>query len=169
MRIIHQILTFIDSINIWVAKIISPLILAAVIIIVYEVFMRVIYNSPTMWVHELSQMLFGAFFMLAGGYVLYVDKHVRVDILISRLSIRTNAIISIATSVLFFSYVGSLLYYGFDRAWHAFLRGEYSDTPWGPIVWPVLFMIPLGALLILLQGFAKLIRNFVAAVTGREA
>jgi len=169
MRIVNRLLRSIDSINSWTAKLISPLILVIVLIIGWEVFSRAAFNSPTIWVHELSQMIFGTFFMLAGGYILLLNRHVSVDILTRRLPVRVRGIISVLTSVLFFAYCGVLLYKGFDIAWPAFLRGEYTSSVWAPPRWPMMMMIPLGAFLILLQGVAKLIRDLISVVTGRTA
>ena len=169
MQAVKRVLGIIDAINIWTAKIISPMIAIVPLIILYEIFVRGVLNKPTVWVLELSQMIFGTYIILAGGYILYLDKHVSVDIFTSRLSARKRAILSVITSVFFFSYCGSLLYLGFDMAWPAFLGGYYSDTAWAPPIWPVLFMIPLGALLILLQGTAKLVRDLITAITGVSA
>jgi TRAP-type mannitol/chloroaromatic compound transport system permease small subunit len=53
-------------------------------------------------------------------------------------------------------------------AWLSVSSGEYSQSTWGPPVWPVRLTIPLGALLILLQGVTKYIRVIITVVTGKE-
>jgi TRAP-type mannitol/chloroaromatic compound transport system permease small subunit len=47
-------------------------------------------------------------------------------------------------------------------------NGEVSFTEWGIQYWPVKLMMPIGAALLLLQGFSKLVKDIVL-VTRREA
>ena len=72
------------------------------------------------------------------------------------------------TAGLFFLFVGILLWKGIPGAIRAVVLGEHSQSIWGAPEWPVKVAIPLGAFLILLQGIAKLIRDFHLAVTGRN-
>jgi len=52
---------------------------------------------------------------------------------------------------------------------HAFQIGETSDaSPWRPIVWPFKGVIPLTALLLLVQGVAELLKSIYSIRTGRE-
>jgi TRAP-type mannitol/chloroaromatic compound transport system permease small subunit len=44
---------------------------------------------------------------------------------------------------------------------------EVSQSDWAPPLWPFKLAIPLGALLLLLQGFANLISDVYTAVTGK--
>ena len=57
----------IDRMNEMIGKAISFLILILVGVIVYEIFVRYILNSPTIWAHEISQMVYGAYVILLGG------------------------------------------------------------------------------------------------------
>ena len=53
-------------------------------------------------------------------------------------------------------------------AWESLAGLEHSHSAWDPPIYPVKLMIPLGAMLLLIQGMAKLIRDITAAVTGKE-
>ena len=90
MRILNRLLRYIDSTNIWVARLYSPIVIVITFIIGWEVFVRKVFNMPTIWAHELSYMLFGGFFMLAGGYILLNESHVRVEIITDRFPPRTK-------------------------------------------------------------------------------
>ena len=137
-----------------------------VAIVTFEVIARRLFNSPTIWVHELSQMVFGTYIMLAGGYILLLNRHVSVDVFTSRLSARVSSIVSVSTSFLFFAYCGVILYHGWDIAWPSFLAREYTGSVWAPPKWPLSMMIPTGAFLILLQGTAKLVRDILTIISG---
>ena len=104
---------------------------------------------------------------LGGGYALLRGSHVRVDILYSRFSDRRKAIIDLATSLLFFAFIGVLLWQSGEAAlWSLKLR-ESSPTQFAPPLYPVKMAIVLGFLIILLQGLAKFTRDMYTAITGK--
>lgn len=135
----------------------------------YEVVGRYVFNSPTNWVHESMFLMFGMQYMLAGAYAYRDESHVRVDIVYSRLSDRGRAICDVITSVFFFLFVGTMLVTGWRFANDAIAVGERSFTEWGIQYWPVKLAIPLGAALLLLQGFSRLARDIATLVAGRAA
>ncbi len=164
----EKFLQAIDRINEQTGKVVSYLILFLVGVILYEILVRYLFNSPTIWAHETSQMIYGAYVILLGGYVLQRGGHVNVDILYHRFKPRTRAIIDLFTWLLFFYFCGLLLWKGGEMAWDSFKILETEPTAFGPPVYPIKMMIPLGALLILLQGLAKFIRDFNLAISGKE-
>jgi len=163
-----RFLQAIDRINEQTGKVVSYLILFLVGVILYEILVRYLFNSPTIWAHETSQMIYGAYVILLGGYVLQRGGHVNVDILYHRFKPRTRAIIDLFTWLLFFYFCGLLLWKGGEMAWDSFKVLETEPTAFAPPVYPIKMMIPLGALLILLQGLAKFIRDFNLAISGKE-
>ncbi len=138
-------------------------------VIFYEIIVRYLFNSPTIWVHEIAQMIYGAYVILLGAYLQQRDGHVNVEILYDRFTPRTRAIIDLFTWLLFFYFCGVLLWKGGEMAWDSFLYRETDPTTFAPPVYPIKMMIPLGAFLILLQGLAKFIRDLTLAITGKEA
>ncbi|WP_046864453.1 TRAP transporter small permease subunit [Microvirga massiliensis] len=132
----------------------------------YEVVARYVFNSPTNWVHESMFLMFGMQYMIAGAYAYRDETHVRVDILYSQLSPRGRAICDVITSVFFFIFVGTMMVTGWTFAHDAIAVRESSFTEWGVQYWPVKLAIPIGAALLLLQGFARLTRD-IAIVTRR--
>jgi TRAP-type mannitol/chloroaromatic compound transport system permease small subunit len=134
----------------------------------YEVVARYVFNSPTNWVHESMFLMFGMQYMLAGAYAYREDAHVRVDIVYSRLPPRGRAVCDIITSVFFFLFTLTMMVTGWRFASDAISVGERSFTEWGIQYWPVKLMIPIGAALLVLQGFSRLVRDiaFVARKVG---
>jgi TRAP-type mannitol/chloroaromatic compound transport system permease small subunit len=51
-------------------------------------------------------------------------------------------------------------------AYDSFQFGETASTPFAPLLWPIKMTIPLGALLILLQGLAKFLRDLKLVISG---
>lgn len=164
-----HILAGIDWISEWSGRLISVLIVVIMVILLYEVAMRFLFNAPTIWAHELSLHLFGFFSILAGAYVHLHHQHVKVDIIYARFSRRTQATIDCCTYLLFFLFVGVMLRYGWMIGMRSFeLRQIVSPSPWGSPLWPVRMAVPVAAFLLLLQGLAHFIRVLKFAVTGKE-
>jgi TRAP-type mannitol/chloroaromatic compound transport system permease small subunit len=162
-----RFLKTIDRISEQSGKAVSFLIVLLVFVILYEIFARYLFNSPAIWAHEIAQMIYGAYVILLGAYVLQRKGHVNVDILYNRFRPRTRAIIDLFTWLLFFYFCGLLLLKGGEMAWDSLKVLETEPTSFAPPVYPIKMMIPLGALLILLQGLAKFIRDLTLAITGR--
>lgn len=158
----------VSRINEYLGKAISFLILVLVAVILYEIFVRYFLNSPTIWAHEVSQMTYGVYAILLGGFLQQRNGHVNVEILIQHFSPRVKAIIDCFTWILFFIFVGVLFWKGWEMAWDSFLLRERESTVFAPPIWPIKMMIPLGALLLLLQGVVKYIGDLKFAITGKE-
>jgi TRAP-type mannitol/chloroaromatic compound transport system permease small subunit len=166
MNRLTAILNAVDTINDWVGKALSLGVLFMFGLVLIEVIRRYFLNSPTVWGNELTQLVFGVYTVLAGGYVLKWGGHVNVDIFYGRFSTRGRAIVDIITFFLFFIFCGMLLIYGGSLAWESLSRLEHSQSAWNPPLYPVKLMIPTGAFLLMIQGIAKLVRDIVTVVTG---
>lgn len=134
----------------------------------FEVVGRYVFNSPTNWVHESTFLMFGMQYMIAGAYAYRGESHVRVDLVYSHLSPRGKAICDFIGSIFFFIFIGVMLWTGWTFASQAMAAGEVSFTEWGIQYWPVKLMIPVGALLMLLVGIARLLKDIhTIAATAR--
>lgn len=164
----ERVLGVVDYVNDRLGRILSLGILLIFGLLVLEVALRYLFNSPTVWANELTQMMFGAYVVLSGGHLLWCGGHVNVDIIYSRLSPKAKAWMDVLTSSVFFAFSVMLLYYGGSLALESLARWEHSQSPWNPPIYPVKLTIPLGALLVLLQGTAKLVRDILVLAGKRE-
>ncbi len=168
MSVLKRLVNGIDALSKGTGRVVSYLIPIMMLILLYEVVLRYVFNEPTRWVHELTLYMFGSYFMLLGGYALYSRSHIVMDLLYSRWSPRTQAIVDVFTYLLFFFFIGSLFWLSGDWAIAAVLRLEHSRSAWGPPVWPFKLILPLSAFLLLLAGVAKFIRDLNMAISGKE-
>jgi TRAP-type mannitol/chloroaromatic compound transport system permease small subunit len=168
MRKLTAILGFIDALNDWVGRVISFGVLLMFLLVLSEVIRRYFFNAPTVWGTELTQLTFGVYVILSGGHIMRWGGHVNVDILYSRFSSKGKNIIDIITFLLFFLFCGMMVLFGGSLAWESLSIWEHSNSAWGPPIYPVKMMIPIGAFLLLLQGFAKLIRDILTLVYGSQ-
>ena len=131
----------------------------AVIVYYYEVIARYVFNSPTNWAHESMFLMFGAQYLIAGGFCLRENAHVRVDVFYMHFSKRTKAMVDLATSIFFFIFIGALMTSGWTFFMDSYQVREVSFTEWGIQYYPVKFCIALGACLLLLQGIARVLND----------
>src|SRR5690606_42064602 len=82
---------------------------------------------------------------------------------------RARAFCDVLTSGAFFIFAGTVLYFGASMAWDSLSRLEHSQSAWNPPLYPVKLTIPLGALLLLLQGLAKFLNDLTVLVRGERA
>lgn len=157
----------IDSLNRRVGVGVSVLILIMTVISAFNAVSRKLLNLSSNAFLEIQWYLFAAVFLLAAGYTLLCNEHVRVDILNARLSPRTRLWIELFGTTFF------LLPFAWLVLWHAwpyfvasFIGGEWSLNAGGLIIWPVKLLIPLGFALLLLQAFSQIVK-LVAALRGR--
>lgn len=159
MKALLALSRVIDAINRRVGRAVTWLILLAVIVSATNATIRKLFNvSSNAWL-ELQWYLFGAVFLLAAGYTLLKNEHVRVDVLASRFSRRTQIKIEIF-GVLFF-----LLPMAFIIMWlswpvftDAFIHNEQSSNAGGLVRWPAKLMIPVGFALLVAAGVSHLIK-----------
>jgi TRAP-type mannitol/chloroaromatic compound transport system permease small subunit len=134
----------------------------------YEVFVRYALNDPTSWAFDLSYLMYGAVFYMAGAYTLSRAGHVRADMFYRKWSERTQAMVELVLYVLFF-FPGILALvvaggaYGLESMR---IREVSVNSPAGVPIWPLKMMIPFGGALIALQGFAEVLRCVVCLRTG---
>jgi TRAP-type mannitol/chloroaromatic compound transport system permease small subunit len=159
----------IDTIAEWCGRTVAWLIIPMTIAVTWEVVARHFFRAPTIWAFDVTYMLYGTHFMIGTAYTLKRAGHVRTDMLYHNWSIqRQNAIDAIGYLFFFFPAMVLLFYFGWQEFHHAWSIGETSDaSPWRPIVYPFKGVIPLTALLLLLQGVAELLKSIYAIRTGR--
>lgn len=162
-----RFLDIIDQISNWSGKIFSFLLLATMLIIGFEIIMR-LFDRPQIWAYDISLFTAGVVYVVGGAYTLLKERHVKMDVLYVRLSPRIQSFLDLLTFPGFLVFCGILLWIGGVRGWESFLERERLFTGFYPPVWPVILTIPLGGLLILLQGLAKAMRDFYMVVKGER-
>jgi len=142
--------------------------LALVVVTVVDVVMRYIFKSPIIWGKDLETYLYGALMLMCAAYTHRRSRHVRISLIVERFfSPRSQEIINIVVYMVFFlPFTLVMLIYGwkfFSRSWAV---REISFTPWGAPLYPVKFLIPLSAFMLLLQGCAEIARHFIRLFKG---
>ena len=162
---------FVDKVNQKWGEWWSQLIVLTMVITVYEVFMRYVFRSPTMWAHETATMIYATFIIIACGYTLRHGAnpaHIRMDVFYNRFSPRKKAIVDLIAFTFFLLFVGVILWYGIGFAMRSVKLMENSSSTWGPPIWPIKVAVPIGIFGLFIQGIFRFIRNLNTAFTGKE-
>lgn len=116
---------------------------------------------------EIQWYLFAAMFLLAAGYTMLRQEHVRIDVLLGRFARRTQVKVEIFGIVVFlFPFVAVMIGLVLPLVMRAFATGEISSNEGGLIRWPVYALVPIGFLLLGLQGVSELVKR-IAFLLGR--
>ncbi len=156
----------VDAMNGAIGKLVMWFILAATLISAGNAISRYAFSISSNAFLEIQWYLFGAVFLLGGGYAFLRNAHVRIDVVSSRLSARTRNWIDVIGIVVFLlplSYMMAKMGWPvFERAWQG---GEMSSNAGGLIRWPAYLLIPVGFILLGLQGLSELVKrlNFLFA------
>jgi TRAP-type mannitol/chloroaromatic compound transport system permease small subunit len=153
----------IDAFNRKEGEIASLLIIPLTVVVIYEVIMRYIFDAPTIWGFELTTFLYGVHYMLGLSYTQVYGGHVKVDVVISRFSSRTQAGINIFTSLVFFMPVmTALTIWSFKYGITSTMGLEHDSTSWAPPIYPLKLIMAISFFFLLLQGIGDLIKNIRA-------
>lgn len=126
----------------------------------YEVVVRYVFNNPTSWAFDLSYLMYGALFFMAGAYTLSRGGHVRADMYYRRWPDRTQAAVELVLyGLFFFPGILALMIAGWRYGIEAMRIREVSvNSPAGIPIWPLKMMISVGGALMALQGVAEVLR-----------
>ena len=157
----------IDALNERVGHLVYWLILAAVLVSAGNALVRyALDTSSNAWL-ELQWYLFSAVFLLAAPYTLLHNEHVRIDVIIGRFSPRTRAWVDLLGGLFFLLPMAIVITV---LSWPVFVeswaRNEVSSDAGGLLRWPVKLLIPIGFLLLVLQGISEIVKR-LAFVLGR--
>lgn len=150
----------IDGLSSFVGKYVIWLIFGSAIVSALNAVVRKAFNTSSNAFLEIQWYLFAASFLLAAGYTLLNGEHVKIDVVVHKLSKRTQIAIDIFGFICFLiPLCVAVLYLGTPYVLRAFTTGEMSNNAGGLIRWPVFAMLPLGFGLLLLQGISELIKR----------
>jgi TRAP-type mannitol/chloroaromatic compound transport system permease small subunit len=156
-----------DGLSERIGKLVSWLILGAVLVSTLNALVRYAFNIGSNAFLELQWYLFAAVFLLGAAWTLKRNEHIRIDVVVGRFSPRVHAWIDIFGTLFFLLPLCLIvLYDAIPFAFDSLKTGEMSSNAGGLIIWPAKMLIPLGFLLLAMQGVAELVKR-VAVLQGR--
>ena len=150
----------IDQFSEWIGRWVAWLVLAAVLISAGNAISRKAFNLSSNAYLEIQWYLFAAVFMLASGYTLLRQEHVKIDVISGRFSKRTQIWIDIVGLCVFlFPFIFMIVKLSMPLAIDAYVKHEMSSNAGGLIRWPVFALLPLGMLVLGIQGVSELVKR----------
>ncbi|MEE9399033.1 MAG: TRAP transporter small permease [Dehalococcoidales bacterium] len=126
------------------ADIAGVLILLMAVAIGVDVFLRYVFNAPTIWINESARYTLLIITFLGLAYTRKENAHIRVDFIIKRLPRYVQNWMRVIDSVCFLVFTVVL----FSLTWHVFMgsveRGTLSPSFWQVPIAPWQAFIPLG-------------------------
>jgi TRAP-type mannitol/chloroaromatic compound transport system permease small subunit len=171
-RCLDRFACAIDGISEWSGRAVAWLVLVMVLVMVWDVGMRYLFQSGSIKLQELQWHLFSLLFLLGAAYTLRHDGHVRVDVLLRsrRVGERGRAVVDLLGTLLFLIPFCVLVISGsIPFVENSYRFGESSPDPGGlPHRYLLKAAIPIGFALLLLQGLAIVARSLRVLLGGGE-
>jgi TRAP-type mannitol/chloroaromatic compound transport system permease small subunit len=160
MKSLLALSRLIDTINEYVGRAVYWLILVVVLVSSVNAMMRYTFNmSSNAWL-EAQWYLFAAVFLLCAGHTLLHNEHIRIDVLSSRFSRRTQLWIDVFGTLFFLlPMVLIIMWMSWPLFMNAYTMNELSSNAGGLVRWPARLLIPVGFFLLALQGVSELIKR----------
>lgn len=151
---------FADRLSAWFGKMFGWLIVLMTLGTSYEVLVRYLFNAPTPWSLDVSFIMYGTLFMMAGAYTLSRNGHVRGDFIYRLWSPRTQAWTDLVLYVIFFfPGVTALIITGFKYSSRSWGYGEVSvNSPAGIPIFQFKSVLVAAGILLFIQGIAQMMR-----------
>lgn len=167
MRGLLKVCAAIDGLNVGVNYFARWLVLAAILLSAGNAIIRKLFNYSANSLLEGQWYLFSAVFLLCAGYTLLKGEHVRIDIVVSHLSRRTQVMIDIFGALVFLlPFTAAAIWLSWPQVTSKFMSEEMSSSAGGLPLWPAWALIPVGFALLGLQGVSEIVKR-IAFLTGQ--
>jgi TRAP-type C4-dicarboxylate transport system permease small subunit len=142
------------------AVIAGVLLVTMALVVSYNVLMRYFIGKPPVWVTEITEWILLYATFLAAAWVLKEDGHVKIDVVLIRLSQKNQYVLSVVVCVLGILTCGFFAYHGAKAVYSLYKRDVIMM---GMILMPkyiLVAVIPLGILLSLIQ-FIRVLKGLL--------
>jgi len=151
----------INTLNKKIGVMTSYLALPLIVVVVWEVVMRYVFNAPTSWGFETTTFIYGVHFVLGFSYTHLHDGHVSIDVFEAKLPHKPRTILRLLTNlIIFIPSVGLLTIWSMIYAADSWQNWELASTSWAPPLYPFKTLMAVGFVLLFLQGVSRLIHDF---------
>ena len=163
MRPLLALSNAIDLLNQKFGDICNFLILAACVVSAANAMIRYAFGySSNAWL-ELQWYMFAVFVMFGASYTFKRNEHVRVEIFYLVLSERRQLWLDLIGTLCFLIPACLLLsWLSWPFFYQAYEVGEHSSNAGGLLRWPIKLVVPLGFVMLALQGVSEVIKRIAA-------
>jgi len=169
-KALSSVFSAVDKVSIWAGKAVSWLLLALILALTYDTFMRYAFRAPTVWSFDVSYMLGGTIMLMGMAWVTTRREQVRVDVIYSKFSAKVKlAVDTVLNIVLSLPLFVMILDRAIPRTIFSFTNGEFSEVGfWRPLLWPYRSMLLIALTLWLLATIVWVVRDAYKLKTGED-
>ncbi|MEM7194923.1 MAG: TRAP transporter small permease [Pseudomonadota bacterium] len=158
---INTLIRVVDTVSEFLGKLCSWCLFAIGFFITFEVVMRYVFNSPTVWVDEISRVLQVWVVFLATPYVLKHREMITIDVFLRDPQTLNRRLAESFSIIVLFIFMSVAVYYSFEIWLKSTLAGHTTDTYLAPPKWFTHAPVWVGGAMLLLQGLAQLTRIWI--------
>ena len=152
-------LTPVDRLSLWLGRTLAWVFLIGVALTAWEVMMRYVFNSPTIWVHDLVIALSALAFIFGGAYALQRAEHIRISSLYDRMPGLWRRTCDLLNALAVIGFMTGFGWAACRQAATAIALGETSGRAWDvPIPVVLKTALAAGVVLMILQAIVNLAR-----------
>lgn len=160
MTLLRGYIAAIDRMNRWIGRIVMYGIFVMMGILLWSSVSKTFF-LPSLWTLEMAQFAMVAYYILGGPYSIQMGSNVRMDLLYGEWTDKRKAWTDAFTVLFLITYLGVLLYGGYDSLSYSLQYGERSPTAWRPYLWPIKTIMCIGIVLMLLQALSELFKDIL--------
>ena len=165
----NPLVTPIDRIVTVLSRLTMFLTIIVVLITFYEVVMRYLFQSPTLWVNELTLWLGSVIFLVAGAYTMQRRAHIRITAVYDIVPRSVRLVFDIVAVVVVVAYAAMMIRAGFGVAFDTLVRWERFGTFWNPpIPATVKPLVLVVTFLVAVQAVNNLLVDWFDVGRGRD-
>jgi TRAP-type mannitol/chloroaromatic compound transport system permease small subunit len=150
---------WVEAFNRFVGRIVMYLVFVMMGVLLLSSGSRAFFGVSYIWVVEMSQFMLASYYLLGGGYSMQLNAHVRMDLLYSRWTPRTQAFADSLTAFFIVFYLVVLLLGGISSTQYAIEYGQRNYSSWAPPMAPIKIIMTTGIAMMLLQTVAIFFRD----------
>lgn len=152
-----------------IGKFVSWSIVLIVLMLIFEVAMRYIFNAPSIWSSEVIMYIYAFYIPFLLGYTLIYDKHIRVDVIYSKYSKRKKYFVDIiGYIVFFFVFCIGVIIGAYNLFKESLFLQERTSSIFSIILWPKRLALLLSFLLLLFVGISDFLEKLLYFLEARK-
>jgi TRAP-type C4-dicarboxylate transport system permease small subunit len=152
----NRAVRWIEGLNEFFAVVMGWLVVVMMLLTTVSVVLRYFFRAPIFWSVEICQYLLLWSFFLGVGYTTAVGGHVRVDMLLNRLSAKNRKFLDIVTLSMSIVFGAVITWQTWRLLMRAYSFDWHSETLLAVYLVPIYAIMPVGCGLLTLQLFINL-------------
>lgn len=165
MKLLKGISKGIDKVNDVLGNLFSVLVLGILAIILCEVILRRVFNSPQIWTQDLIVMLFASYTILICAYGFQKKAFVAVDVVFAMMPKAAQYALHLVTYLCFLvPFVFWILPKSFNFFLRAYTTNEQTYSVWAAPTWPVKLCFFIGLFLLAVQTVSEMLKQLVCLI-----